>query len=120
MHLVRDCLDHEIYDRDGERLGRIDGIVIRYEPGRPPRVAAIEMGTVASARRLHRGLGRLVERLSARWGKAEENPYRIPWSWVRQIPENPDDYRADVIAAGTPLRAWENWLREHLVRRLGG
>jgi len=43
MDLVRDCLDKQIDDRFKRRMGRVDGIVLEVEPGRPPRVAYVEL-----------------------------------------------------------------------------
>ncbi len=117
MDLIRECLDNEVFDRNGERLARVDGIVIAIEDDGQPRVIAIEIGTITQARRVHRRVGRWAERCVRRWGKAGEDPYRIPW---RMLTRTGDDYKADVEAAKTPARAWENWLREHVIGRIWG
>ena len=54
MDLVRDDLDKQLGDRQGKPIGRIDGIVMEIEEGRQPRVVAVEVGSVAQARRLGR------------------------------------------------------------------
>ena len=44
MHLVRDLLDNQVCDARNRKMGKVDGIVLVLRQGRPPRVAAIELG----------------------------------------------------------------------------
>jgi hypothetical protein len=117
MNLVRDCLDNRLLDRSGHPLGHIDGIVMTIEGDRQPRITAIEVGSVAQARRLGPRIGRWVERLSTRWGRMRPNPYRIAWS---ALTFGPHDVRVDVAAADMPVLAWERWLRKHVISRIPG
>ena len=46
MDLVRDILDAQLVDAHGHNIGRVDGILLELRAGRPPRVAAMELGMV--------------------------------------------------------------------------
>ena len=116
MNLVRDCLDKTMEDREKRRMGRVDGIVLELEPGRPPRVAFVELGVKTLMNRLSVRLGNAIGRyLESR--HIESAPYRIPWSKVRV---GLNHVEADVEAEKTPALEWELWLRENVIRRIPG
>src|SRR6476659_430777 len=117
MNLTRDILDQQVVDRTGQRLGKVDGIILELRDGEPPRVAAIEIGPVTLTRRIHPRLAEWLGGWLRRHGPRSDGTLRIPWSKVRAIGV---DVRVDLIADGTPARAWEEWLREHVVRRIPG
>ncbi len=119
MNLVRDVLDKQLVDRRQRRLGKVDGIVLAIAPGdaERPRVAAIEMGSLVLARRLSPRLARWTAALLARVGAAEREPYRIPWSKVRDVGL---DVEVDVKIEETPLYRWQRWLRRHVIGRIPG
>jgi sporulation protein YlmC with PRC-barrel domain len=54
MDLIRDVLDKQIVDRTGDRLGKVDGLVLTLTDGGRPRVTAIEVGPTILARRSRR------------------------------------------------------------------
>jgi len=107
MDLVRDCLDKQIDDRFKRRMGRVDGIVLEMEPGRPPRVAYVELGVKTLMNRLSRRLGNAIT----------HEPYRIPWN---KIKVGLNAVRADVEAEKTPALEWELWLRKKVIGRIPG
>jgi len=117
MNLTRDILDQQVVDRRGQRLGKVDGVILELREGAPPRIAAIEIGPVTLARRMHPRLAAWLQRWLQRHGPRSDGTLRIPWSQVKAIGV---DVRVDLIADGTPARAWEEWLRDHVVRRLPG
>jgi sporulation protein YlmC with PRC-barrel domain len=117
MQLVRDVLDKPVSDRRGEEMGRVDGVVLQVEEGRPPRVVRLELGGEVPWRRLSPRLVRWIAALRRRVGPRETEPTRLPWS---AVVKKDNEWLADVDARETPARAWEDWLAEHLVRRLGG
>ena len=117
MNLTRDILDQQVVDRTGQRLGKVDGVILELRDGEPPRVAAIEIGPVTLTRRIHPRLAEWLGGWLRRHGPRSDGTLRIPWSKVRAIGV---DVRVDLIADGTPARAWEEWLREHVVRRIPG
>src|ERR687886_565128 len=59
MDVIRDVLDKQLIDRNNQKMGKVDGIVMVLREGERPRIAYIEVGAVALARRLH---PRLAER----------------------------------------------------------
>ncbi|HEV8203324.1 MAG TPA: hypothetical protein VGP98_03735, partial [Pyrinomonadaceae bacterium] len=76
MDLIRDCLDKQIEDSSKRRMGRVDGIILELETGRPPRVAYLELGVTTLMNRLSKRLGKLVARLLSRL-EISPDPYRI-------------------------------------------
>ena len=117
MDLVRDCLDKQLADRHGRPVGRIDGIVLSIEDGAQPRVVAVEVGSVAQARRLGPRWGRWAERLALRWGKMGGNPCRFAWP---ALTRHGNQYRLDRNASEVPTLAWERWVRTHVIDRIPG
>jgi sporulation protein YlmC with PRC-barrel domain len=80
LHLLREVLDHEIVDCDGNSCGMVDDIELEWTVD-GPGVAALQLGPGAWSRRLPRPLGSL-----ARWifGRAV---VRIPWAEVSEVTE---------------------------------
>ena len=117
MNLTRDILDQQVVDRTGQRLGKVDGVILELREGQPPRIAAIEIGPVTLTRRIHPRLAEWLGGWLRRHGPRTDGTLRIPWSKVRAIGV---DLRVDLVADGTPARAWEDWLREHVIRRIPG
>jgi len=115
VHLVRDVLDQRLRDRREEVIGRVDGIVLELEEGRPPRVAWLETGGAVAWRRMGPRVGGWVHALRARLGPREADPARIPWWAVVKVE---DAVRVDVDGRGTEARRWEEWLRDNVVRRI--
>lgn len=117
MELIRDCLDKQLSDRQGRKMGKVDGLVMELEQGVRPRVAFIEVGGVVQARRLHPRLASLVARLSKRFGVDSSDPCRFPWS---QVVVSGIDVTVNVDAEETPALAWEKWLRRKVIGRIPG
>jgi hypothetical protein len=116
MDLIRDCLDKHLEDRAKRPMGRVDGIILELEPGRPPRVAYIEIGVRTLMDRLGRRVGNFVMRIMKRAGLEDER-YRIPW---RKLHVGVNTVTADVEAEATPALQWEIWLREKVIARIPG
>lgn len=116
MHLIRDVLDNQLVDRNQRKMGKVDGIVIELRPGQPPRLAYLETGATALARRLHPRLYQWIFALERRWGKCEL-PYRISWAKVR---DTGIDVEIDVEAEQTPALDYERWLRNHVIKHIPG
>jgi sporulation protein YlmC with PRC-barrel domain len=117
MNLVGDCLDKQLVDRNGHKMGRVDGIVIEVGEGRKPTVSAIKVGAACQASRLHRKLGGLVRSISKRCGVVYQDPYRLPWS---KVVSAGIEVIAGVEAEKTPALAWELWLRKNIIARIPG
>ncbi len=116
MDLMRDCLDKQLDDRSKRRMGRVDGIILELETGRPPRVAYVEVGVTTLMNRLSLRLGRMTGRLMKRFDISPD-PYRIAWGKVRVGLNNVE---ADVEAEKTPALEWELWLRKKVIGRIPG
>ena len=116
MDLIRDCLDKPIDDRFKRRMGRVDGIVLEVEPGRPPRVAYVELGVKTLMNRLSIRLGNWISHLMES-RHIESAPYRIAWG---KIKVGLNSVSADVEAEKTPALEWELWLRKRVIGRIPG
>jgi hypothetical protein len=116
MELFRDCLDKRVDDRSKRRMGRVDGIVLELEPGRPPRVAYVELGVKTLMNRLSSRLGNAISNLMES-RHIESAPYRIPFG---KIKIGLNEVRADVEAEQTPALEWELWLRKKVIGRIPG
>ena len=116
MELMRDCLDKQLDDRAKRRMGRVDGIILELETGRPPRVAYVELGVTTLMNRFSVRLGKVTARLMKRFDISPD-PYRIPWGKVRV---GLNKVEADVEAEKTPALEWELWLRKKVIGRIPG
>lgn len=117
MDLIRDVLDNQLVDRHQRKLGKVDGIVVELREGQPPRLAYLEIGVTTLARRLHPRLQAWAKAVLERWGAKQSQPCRIPWSKVRDVGI---DVEVDVEAEHTSALAYEQWLREQVIRRIPG
>ncbi|MDQ6652492.1 MAG: hypothetical protein M3Y84_07085 [Acidobacteriota bacterium] len=117
MNLVRDCLDTQVVDRNDCNMGKCDGIVMNTEGAGQPEITHIEIGTVTLARRVHPRFGRWVEALAKRWGVADRDPFRVPWS---KVVVTGVTVTVGVDAEETSALAWERWLRRNVIGRIPG
>jgi len=118
MHVARDILDRQLVDRDDKRLGRVDSVVAELREGRPPRILQFDLGFVPLARRISRRAERFAEVVHKRLNVRRSARYGVPWSAVLDI--SPRCIKVDVEADKTVAYDWENWLRRHVVTKLGG
>ena len=118
MELIRDLLDKQVVDRRKTKIGKVDGIVMQVRPGRQPRIIFIELGAISLARRLGRPIERLVVRVWARLGGEKSfEPHRIAWSKVRDVGVDVD---VDIDVRDTRIFAWQDWLRDKIIRYIPG
>ena len=117
LHLAHDVLDSQLVDRRGEKLGRVDGIVLEQRDGEPPRVAFLLVGGVVLAERVGPRTTRLARALRRLWGAGAPTPMRIPFEVVRRIGTEID---VDIDGRQTDALRWERWLREHVICRIPG
>ena len=116
LELGRDVLDKQVVDRDGIKMGRVDGLVLEAREGHAPRIEAIEMGGVVLAARIHPRLARWVDGWRKRFKIRKTAVYRVPWSAVLEITTH--EIKIDVAAGDTPNFAWEHWLQEHVIAHI--
>ena len=117
MDLIRDVLDNQLVDRNGRKMGKVDGIVVELRDGEPPRLVYIETGLPTLARRLHPRLASWIGALERKWGAKRGESYRIPWSKVCDVGINVD---VNLDAEAMPALAYELWLRDAIARIPGG
>ena len=96
MELVNELLDQQVIDRNGRELGRVDSIVLEMRDDGPPIVAAIEIGLVTIARRLHPFLGRCASAFEVIAGVEAERPVRVPFSKIIDLEP---DVRLDLTSS---------------------
>jgi sporulation protein YlmC with PRC-barrel domain len=117
MNIVRDCLDKQLVDAQGDKIGRVDGVVLQLRSGKPPVIAFVEVGAVTQAYRLSKHLGKFIERLERPWLSGRKNRYRIPW---RDVVPTGVDVTAAIDVKTFPALAWERWLRKKIVLKIPG
>lgn len=118
MDLVRDCLDEHLVDRNNRPMGRVDGIVLELEPGRQPRVAYIELGSITLADRISTRLSSFISRIKKRSSTSSESDrFRIPWG---KLTIAVNELTVNVDAEKTPALEWELWLRKKIIGRIPG
>ena len=118
MDLARDVLDKLLVDRNERPIGRVDGVVIELRSVGAPRIAAIEVGLVTAARRLHPALGRWIRALAIRWAPVPLTPVRLSPRLFRDMGV---DIELDVDAAeDVKLLRFEKWLKRRVICHLPG
>ena len=118
MNLVRDVLDKQVVDKEQNRIGKVDGIVLTLSDDDAPKVAFIEMGSLTLARRLGRHPYRWMLWVRGTAGAADASGvFRLPWSSVRDVGV---DIEVDVDRRETPLERCQDWLRRHVINRIPG
>jgi sporulation protein YlmC with PRC-barrel domain len=115
VDLIRDVLDKQLRDRKGRNIGKVDGLILEEREGDAPRVAFIEIGGGALARRISPRLVPLVQGLARAIGVTDGEPIRIPWSKVVRVDVN---IELDVDAEDCGAWAWEQRLRETALFKL--
>jgi hypothetical protein len=118
LDLVRDVVDVQLVDREQRRIGRIDGVLLQIRDGRPPRVAAIEVGPITAMRRVSPGLARWLHVLAVRWLPFSIGSVRLPLTVFRHVGV---DIELDVDGhADRRLLRAEKWLTKHVVAQIPG
>jgi hypothetical protein len=117
IELARDVLDKRLVDRDHQPLGRADSVVLVIDGNGPPRVARLEVGATALARRVGRHPAKWVATLGRRFGMHGGKPVRVAFGKVRS---SGLELLIDTHADRSPLTAWERWVRQHIVRYIPG
>ncbi|RWK09906.1 hypothetical protein EN836_07210 [Mesorhizobium sp. M1C.F.Ca.ET.193.01.1.1] len=118
MDLLRDLLDKQVVDRNQVKIGKVDGLVVELRRDLPPRIVAIELGSITLARRLGARPGRWMVWLVVRLGgKRHAKPHRIAWKKVRDVGV---DIKVDVDVHRTTIFDWQDWLRDRVIGRIPG
>lgn len=117
MNLLRDVLDQQIIDCNQTKAGKVDGIALEIRDNDPPRIAYLDIGSEPRARRISRRLERLVRKLRDRVHTEPSRPFQIPWSQVERV-----HISVNLRVDATEYSGFrvENWLREHIIRKIPG
>jgi sporulation protein YlmC with PRC-barrel domain len=115
MHLVRDVLDNQVRDERDRKMGKVDGVILVLRKGKPPRVAAIELGMSTLLCRINDRFGRFAARLEKRLGIADGKPVRIPFDKIDRIGI---DVRVKLNADRTSVYDWERWICRVLIEKI--
>ena len=117
LMLRHDVLDMQLCNLLGEKIGRVDAVVLESVSGQPLRVTAIVVGGSARRDRMGKWVRWLGHLLRGNGASPSEKVSTIPFSAVRRIGDTVDvDVNADLMAS----EHVERWLREHVVRRIPG
>jgi hypothetical protein len=116
MNIIRDVLDKQLLDSNQKKIGKVDGLIMFLPEKGQPYLKAIEVGSIALARRLGPRAASMLKKLFKWFGTSEE-PYRIPWSHslVTGI-----DVSVPIDGKRTPAFATERWLNRKIIRRVPG
>jgi len=115
--VVRDLLDKQLVDREGEALGRVDGIIMAYSADAPPRITHFELGAQTLARRLPRPFRGALSALAHRLTPRGDDPYRIEVGRIVQLGRT---IKIDIDGSRSAARKTELWIRDHVIARIPG
>lgn len=117
MHIVRDLLDKQLIDVNGQNMGRIDGLVMELRPGEQPHITRILVGGTVLTRRLPGVVGRWTTAFFRRFGIRRGEPFTIPWSRVLRVERV---VRVDIDSDESDVMVSSRWVRDHIVNRIPG
>jgi sporulation protein YlmC with PRC-barrel domain len=113
MDVVHDVLDKPIVDRNGQEMGRVDGIVLDVREDAPPRLAELLIGASVLGARVNPVLGRWVHGLEHGLGIGDQRPIRIAFSHVDTIGEK---VKVDLTVGETDADMLEARIRTWLLK----
>ncbi|HZU11840.1 MAG TPA: hypothetical protein VFB58_03295 [Chloroflexota bacterium] len=113
MNLFRDVMDKELDDCDGDKMGKVDDILLELRPDGAAVVRAIVMGPGSLSPMLPSFLARLGRWIEERLlGSAADQPIEIPWEKVMSIDVvvKVDVDRHQVGATHTEEALWDRFI----------
>ena len=116
MDLGREVLDQQVIDRNGVKMGKVDGIVLELRQGRAPCVSRLVIGGPTILRRISPTLARWAAR-RRRGSASRRSTLEVPWARVLKVGI---DVKVDVDAETSPAFFWERWVRERIIMRIPG
>lgn len=110
--LMRDIVDNQLLDVNGERVTKVAGVEAELREGRRPVVKGLLVGTGPLVHRISPRIGELIQRITG--GRRE---VCIPWGWVREVGP---DVKLGVTSADTGATGAEDWVREKIIKHIPG
>jgi sporulation protein YlmC with PRC-barrel domain len=117
MHLIRDVLDKKLFDRNNDRMGRVDGLIMQLPERSQPRITHITIGGRPLAQRIGSRTAALTRKIAEAIGPKRLTPVRIPWSLVKTAGR---DIHLEVDAEESGAMAWEGWIEKHIIDHIPG
>jgi sporulation protein YlmC with PRC-barrel domain len=117
IRIGRDILDKKLIDPDDHEIGRVDGIVLEFPEGRPPRAVRLEIGGEILAARVSKSLVRPTRWLAEHFGPRRSRTVSIEWNEVERMGR---DIHVTLKANDTEALAWEHWLGERFISKIPG
>lgn len=117
MHIVRDVLDKKLLDREGHRMGRVDGLIMRIPEKGQPRITHIAIGGSPLAKRIGSRTAAVMRKIARTIGPRRLAPIQIPWGSVITAGR---EIRLDVDSEESGAMAWELWIDKHVIGRIPG
>jgi sporulation protein YlmC with PRC-barrel domain len=84
MNAIHDLLDVQLVDQNGQKLGRVDGLLMEVRNGHPPRLTVMEVGSATLLARVSSRLARAWARLVT-WFGFDPEPVRLPLKTIRDV-----------------------------------
>jgi sporulation protein YlmC with PRC-barrel domain len=110
--LMRDLVDNQLVDSQGERITKVAGVEVESQEGSRPVVRTLLVGPEPLARRIGPRVGRLMQRITG-----DRREVRIPWERVEDAGPN---VRLNVPASATGATHAEDWVREKIIGKIPG
>ncbi len=118
VQLVHSVQDSCLTDRNGNKVGRVDVLVLSLNEGEPPRVSHILIGGPVRDERIGRWMVWLHHVMCALLRlDRKDGVSRVPFSAVREIA---DTIKLDVEARTLPSQHFERWLGKHVIGHIPG
>jgi hypothetical protein len=112
IHLMHDVLDAQLVDRQKNKIGRVDALMLELREGRPPRVATILIGGPARAERLGRWAVVTSRVMRALLRVRKPGVDHIPFRAMRRLGST---IELDVDCHELESQHVEDWLADHLI-----
>jgi hypothetical protein len=112
-------LDRQIFDVDGEAIGKVDDIELTENQSGPPVLTAILCGPLALGPRIGGRLGRWWAAIGRRYRPGSSDyPTRIPMNQVGRVDRR--EVRLTVSRDVLDADRFRDWVRDHIIGRIPG
>ena len=117
LMLVEEVLDAQLCDFAGEKVGRVDDLVLQLSSEGPPRISAILIGGEVRATRIGKWMLAVHHAIGALLRSGDAGTSRVSFDKVQRIG---DTVQLDVDERELSSERLERWLRDHIVLHIPG